>query len=300
MECRECNLCERPGRVETAPEIGKIRSNVRRFRDREFTVWRCGNCGSLHCLEDIDYAHYYQDYPLFQQKPDFFTLQLFSARLKQLVGGGLTRQHGILDFGCGNGGFVRYLRDQGYRAEGYDPYAVAFQDAGLLQNRYDFVVCQDVLEHAQDTLAFLDQILSLACRNGGMAVIGTPDAGGIRLDDSIDAVGQLHQPYHRHILERRRLEGLIAARGFRVVKTLTRWYVDTWIPFLNSSFFFAYVEASGGALDSIFEPIRFPLVLGSPRLLYRGLFGRLHDPGKDMLVFAQTQDAGYEPRTRKP
>lgn len=290
MECYQCNLCDSPGHIDTAPEVKKIRSNVRQFQDEEFTVWRCRNCGSLHCLEDIDYARYYHDYPLKRQKPDFFTLKLFSARLRQLVSGGLKKTHSVLDYGCGNGGFVRFLRARGYSlAEGFDPYSESFSDRAVLERRYDFVISQDVIEHAPDTPSFLDEMLALVRPGGGVAVIGTPDAAKISLDDPIDIVGHLHQPHHRHILSKAQLENLVEARGFRIIKVLRRWYVDTWLPFLNGSFFFRYVAATGGAVDSIFEPIRYRLVLGSPQLLFYGLFGRLRNPCKDILVFARAK-----------
>jgi len=290
MESRLCNLCDAPGQIDNAPEVKKVRSNVRQFQREEFTVWRCRTCGSLHCLEDIDYATYYHNYPLQNQKPDFFTLKLFSSRLRQLIGGGLLTSHSILDYGCGNGGFVRFLRAQGYSlAEGYDPYSETFSDRAVLTQTYDFVISQDVLEHAPDTLAFLDELLSLVRAGGGMAAIGTPDAAKISLNDAIDAVGQLHQPHHRHILTRSQLEKLIEARGFNITKVLRRWYVDTWIPFLNSSFFFHYVAATGCAVDSMFEPIRYRTIFSSPQLLLYGLFGRLRNPHKDVLVFAQAK-----------
>lgn len=290
MECRQCNLCENPGLIDDASEVKRIRSNVRQFQNEEFTVWRCSNCGSLHCLEDIDYERYYQDYPLHMQKPDFFTLQLFSSRLRQLVRGGLEQKHSVLDYGCGNGGFVSFLREKGYSsAEGYDPYDESFSNCAVLGQKYDYVISQDVIEHAPDTLSFLDEMLTLVRSGGGIAVIGTPDAANISLHDPIDAVGQLHQPHHRHILAMAQLERLIEARGFRITRSLHRWYVDTWIPFLNSSFFFHYTAAAGGTVDSIFEPIRYPLIFSSPRLLLYGLFGRFMDPRKDSLIFAQAR-----------
>lgn len=287
MECRKCNLCDPPGTIETASELRKIRSNVRQFQNEEFTVWRCTNCGSLHCLEDIDYALYYRDYPLHRQKSDFFTLKLFSARLKQLVEGGLLARHSILDYGCGNGGFVRFLREKGYpAADGYDPFSADFADRGTLESSYDFVIAQDVLEHAPDTVSFLDEMLSLV-RPGGMVVIGTPDASRLRLHDPIDQIAQLHQPYHRHIVAKAQLQKLLDSRGFKAAGVSTRWYVDTWLPFLNSSFFFHYVAATGGTIDSSFEPIRLSVIFGSPRLLLLGLLGRLRNPQKDFLLFAK-------------
>src|SRR5690349_6145001 len=99
---------------DTSHDIAKIKSDVRQCRNEEFTVWRCANCGSLHSLEDIDYAHYYEDYVVHHQKMDFYSRRLFSSGMRQLVRGGLLPHHRISDFGCGNGNFVRFLQEKGY------------------------------------------------------------------------------------------------------------------------------------------------------------------------------------------
>jgi len=99
-------------------------------------------------------------------------------------------------------------------------------------------------------------------------------------------VGQLHQPFHRHILTGERLVSLMERRGFRVDRVVPRSYVETWFPFVNSVFLFNYMAATDGTVDSGFDPIRLRLILGSPKLLFYGLFGRLLNPGKDIFVIA--------------
>jgi 2-polyprenyl-3-methyl-5-hydroxy-6-metoxy-1,4-benzoquinol methylase len=264
-----------------------VRANVREFQREEFEIWRCNNCGSIHCLQAIDYERYYRDYPLRRQSLDFFTRLLLSARLRQLVHGGLKRPHSVLDYGCGNGTFVRYLRSRGYAgAEGYEPYSPEFSSRSVLSKRFDFVLSQDVIEHVPDPSSALDELLSLVRPNGGTVAIGTPDASQLNIRDPLDQAGRLHQPFHQHLLSSRQLKQLIQSRGFTVTRTVTRWYADTLFPFLNSNFLFRYVVANGGAIDAMFEPIRLDLVLGSPRLLFYGLFGGLMNPRKDVLVFA--------------
>lgn len=287
-----CNICDSPGRRATSPEVARVPCNVREFAGETYTVWRCANCGSLHCLEDIDYARFYRHYPVQRQVPDFFTRRLFASRLRQLVKGGLERRHSVLDHGCGNGAFVEYLRSRGYaRAEGYDPYSSRYARREVLERRFDYVVSQDVIEHAPEPLAFLDELVARLKPRTGVLAVGTPDAARLRLSDPLEAVGRLHQPYHRHLLASAELVKQLEARGLRVTRRVQRWYVDTWFPFLNSSFFFRYLAAAGGYMDAGFEPIRPGLVLRSPGLLGYGLFGRLLQPGKDVLVFARRNPA---------
>jgi 2-polyprenyl-3-methyl-5-hydroxy-6-metoxy-1,4-benzoquinol methylase len=267
--------------------VAKINSNVRRFRSEQFTVWRCPDCGCLHTLEDIDYARYYDGYFMQRQKMDFFARRLFSSRLRELERGGLKPDHEVLDYGCGNGNFVRFLRDRAYpAAKGFDPFSPEFADRSVCASRYDVVNSQDVIEHAPDPGRFLDELAGLVRRPGGILAIGTPNAEHIDLRDPLDAVGQLHQPFHRHILTGERLVALVKQRGFRVHRIVPRSYVETWWPFVNSVFLFNYMAAADGTVDSGFDPIRLRLILGSPRLLFYGLFGRLLRPRKDILVMA--------------
>lgn len=118
VQCCFCgtSVDERPP-ADSAP----VRCNVREFGDKVFTVWRCGRCGSLHALEAINYDHYYRNYPIQRQKYDAFTRATLSKRLEILSRAGLAGGKTLLDYGCGSGHFVRYAREQGVQAEGYDP-----------------------------------------------------------------------------------------------------------------------------------------------------------------------------------
>ena len=96
-------------------------------------MWRCANCNSLHCLESIDFAHYYANYPIRLQKYDFFARHIFERRLQFMLDAGLGQGDTLLDYGCGSGYFVRFARSKGIRAEGYDPYSSEeFSDPAVL------------------------------------------------------------------------------------------------------------------------------------------------------------------------
>lgn len=280
---KTCKCCVGNATFDAAQDVNRIRSNVRKFQSEMFTVWRCRSCGSLHSLEEIELDRYYEGYFIHRQRVDFFARRLFSSRLRLLKSVGLSSQHSILDYGCGNGGFVRFLSAQGYeRVDGYDPYAEEFANQSVLKSKYDWILAQDVIEHVVEPLGLLDQFASLVRRPGGMLVIGTPNAEGLDLHDPIDAVGQLHQPFHRHIFSGSELTRQLQVRHFEIERAQYRSYVDTWIPFVNSTFLFNYMAAIDGTVDSGFDPIRFGLILRSPRLLIFGLFGRLLGPGKDI------------------
>lgn len=283
-----CNICNQENKID-ASNTAKIKSNVRQFKEEQFTVWRCTQCNSLHCQEEIDYDHYYKNYVMQKQKMDFTTRLLFASRLRQLTRGGLLPHHAILDFGCGNGGFLHFLRKKGYKeAVGYDPFIKEFSDRSIYTKKFDIVNSQDVIEHSPDPIVFLDEIIALIRRPGGKLMIGTPNADHIHLDDPLDEVGQLHQPYHRHIISGKQIIKILAQKKLRIDKIEYRNYVDTKIPFLNSAFVFNYMASVDGTVDSIFDPIKFGLIYTSPKLLFHGLFGYLSNHKKDIFITATT------------
>ena len=284
-----CTVCLEGGSYEDASESARIPSNVREFRDQQFTVWRCPRCRCLHSLEDIEFDKYYRAYPIQKTRLDFITRVMYRSRLRMLNKAGLKREHRILDYGCGNGAFVLYLQRKGYKgAVGYDPYSENFSDSSQLTPPYDFVLAQDVIEHDPDPVSFVSRLAEMLIRPEGTLAIGTPDAAEIDLHSPLDACGQLHQPFHRHILTRHELARLMAAKGLNEVQIVRRWYVDTWVPFANSAFLVRFWAAQEGFVDASFEPIPPTLLLRHPGLIFHGLFGRFDRKKKDVLILAKS------------
>lgn len=282
-DCLTCNVCERPQGIEQADRLFRVPSNVRAFRDEVFTLWRCRNCNSIHCKESVDLDRYYQDYPIHSQQADFFTRVGMRNRLRILTRLGLTRGQRVLDYGCGNGIFVDYLRAKGFDAHAYDPYTPRFADRSRL-GTFDALINQDVIEHVDDPQTLVGEFARLLNPNGLMFV-GTPNADGI--DASQHHVMELHQPYHRHILSENALEYVCAKAGFRRMGDHQHNYSHTWAPFLNMHFMRAYIGSQGGALDSLFERPDYLRILTSPRLLFLAFYGGLFAAPGHMIVAFQ-------------
>jgi len=100
----------------------------------------------------------------------------------------------ILDFGCGNGGFVYWLQQIGYQdAEGVDisEEQVKFAEKLGIKNiycvedigatdRYDVIFMKDVLEHftKDEALVLLEKVYK-ALKIGGLLVVQVPNAGNL-------------------------------------------------------------------------------------------------------------------------
>lgn len=283
LRCPCCGASEAP---DAATEAVRVRCNVREFAHQSFTVWRCSQCASLHCLEPIDYPRYYAAYPIRRQQYDFFTRRTFAKRLALLRESGLETGQSLLDYGCGSGHFVRYAREQGYDAEGYDPYSPGFADPAVLGRKYDLVTSQDVVEHVDDPAALIAELKRHVAPGGALA-IGCPDAEAIDLANPLDHVGSLHQPYHRHIYSRRELLRALGRGPWTVEVEEGRWYVDTRTPFVNSAFLFRYMQSRGGVMDAGFDPVSPLHFLRHPSLLWHGLTGGWAPRSTDMLLIAR-------------
>jgi len=244
-------------------------------------MWRCTGCGSLHCAEDADLAAYYAHYPLKQQKIGYTERVGYANRLRLMRRQGLHDTDQILDYGCGSGLFVGWLRGKGLkRVFGYDAFVPEYQDPETLRQSYDAVVSYDVIEHDDDPRAFLQRVSQLV-RAGGLLVIGTPNADHVSLQRKGDP--SLHPPYHRHVLSKRVLLSLGSALGLKPVHIYDRSFYDSLIPTVNSRFLWSYV-AKTGLLDTAVEPPRTSLVLRSPDLLFLAFFGFFVPAGDYIIV----------------
>ncbi len=277
-----CTLCDRPGTLAAAAESGQAPCNVRCFKDELFTFWRCTGCGSLHCVENVDLSHYYRHYPIKSQKLNFHERIGYRNRLRLIERLGFLCSQRILDYGCGPGLFVEFLRTLGVQnAFGYDPFEPAYSNQRALAESYDVVVSYDVIEHDDDPRQFM-RSLSRLVRPGGMLVIGTPNADHVSLARTRNPV--LHPPYHRHILSKRMLLALGREQNLAAQHIYRRSYFDSLIPTVNSRFIWRYIEKADGLLDSAFEPPRQGLILRSPDLLFFAFFGYFVPRGDNIIV----------------
>lgn len=284
--CTTCNLCDNPGTFETAIDIASVPCHVRMFKDEKFTVWRCRNCGSLHSMEDADLARFYAGFKTGQDKHglDPHTWVGYQNRLRLLRARGLKSSDRILDYGCGPGLYVRFLKKNGYpNTFGYDEYGENYADRAVLEAQYDVIISHDVIEHVPEPRQYMETLSSLL-KPGGLMVIGTPNADHIRLKATPYFPAELSQPYHQHILSERVLMNLAAERGLHAEHRYRRFYFDSLYPSVNTRFIWAYVDALGGMLDAVIEPPRYDVIFRSPKLLFWMFFGYFFPSRANILV----------------
>jgi SAM-dependent methyltransferase len=275
LECVICHYSVKPN--EQAASI-KFPCNVRAFKHETFEVWRCPNCQTIHCLDVVDLEKYYAKYPFAEAKLTLPFRLYYQKICRQLTKYGLSQTDVVLDYGCGNGQFVQYLREQGFsNSYGYDPYASkdGFGNPSILQKApFNYILLQDVIEHVEEPNILLSELNSLLAP-GGYIIIGTPNAANIDLSHPSlsDYYNPIHVPYHLHIYTRETLESLGNSQGWTPLEFWPRSYSDTRWFGLNARAWNEYQRISDGTLDALFEPIKVGKALTSYKFLLYAIFG---------------------------
>lgn len=283
MSSFSCVICERETPSGSAEEVS-VTSNVRVFSKESFAVWRCRHCGSIHARDEVDLAHYYSQYP-FHDLAHWALHPMYTNQLARLKRAGVERSHKILDYGCGSGQFVKFLQANGYaNARGFDEYSHNFKDRSVLDDQYDCIVSQDVIEHVASPHALLTEFDRLTT-DKALIAIGTPNASAIDLGRPRDFVHTLHAPYHRHILSRDALVDAGKRHGLELSRFYSTMYSNTPVPFLNERFYLYFTNIVDGTVDALTGPIPVgAFVLRFPLTLFWGLFGALFSRHTDVMA----------------
>jgi 2-polyprenyl-3-methyl-5-hydroxy-6-metoxy-1,4-benzoquinol methylase len=286
LACVVCGHETPPGTVEQA----SVPSNVRRFSNEEFIYWRCRHCQSIHARDEVDLPHYYARYPFHDLPNDWRFNAMHTRQLARLQRAGLERSHKILDYGCGSGHFVRFLQAKGYsKARGFDDYREEYKERSVLDERYDCIISQDVIEHVLATNVLLDEFKA-ATEDRAIIAIGTPNASAIDLTRPRDFVHAIHAPYHRHILSREALIDAGTRHGLALSRFYSTMYTNTAVPFLNEAFYRYYGRILDDTLDIATEPVHSgALLLRLPLTLFWGLFGSFFSRHTDVMAVFRKQ-----------
>ena len=267
-----CRICGHPAREDPPTAFGEVRGNTARFRGRRFALWKCSQCKSIHSLEPIDFRDIYSDYPLNRRQLDVFARGTLAHLLARLVRAGLRQSHKVLDYGCGNGLLLRYLKERGYATvSGYDPYVEAFA-APRTGEQFDCVIANDVIEHVEDPRAMLRDCAQFV-RTGGILYIGTADSEPVDMTRLEPEIMRLHQPFHRVVITEQTLHRLGAETGMELAASYRRSYMDGLRPFSNYRFLNEFNQALGHDMDRALDPAAGGIVARKPWLLFYAFFG---------------------------
>lgn len=282
-----CHICGYAIASQNSAGLTPVPCHVRAFVGETFHVWRCPTCRTIHCFEVVDLAHYYAKYP-FADAEITWPFRIFYRNLaRRLTRFGFAPRHRMLDYGCGNGLFVKYLRGRGFEhCVGYDPYGKpegTGDPAILKQGPFDFILLQDVLEHVEDPDALLREMDSHLA-SGGHILVGTPNADSLDLTKTHEFLNELHAPYHLHIYTRSAVENMGKRLDWTPVGFFDRPYHDRPIFGLNTRAAKVYQRMLDGTMDAVLGPTNAFLPLTSPAFWFYGMFGYWLSYRSDMSI----------------
>lgn len=139
----------------------------------ERRYFRCPHCrlAFLDPAQRLDSHGEKAHYDLHENAPDDPNYRAFLRRLSNPLVEKLDSGSYGLDYGCGAGpALAAMLSERGFVMDIYDP--LYFNDESLLENRYDFITCTEVVEHfysPREEFARFDSLL----RPGGWLAIMT-------------------------------------------------------------------------------------------------------------------------------
>ena len=192
METVTCNLCgsERHTAVYEMPD--------RLFyREEFFTVVECNECGLGFVNPRPTLAEMQKHYPPeYYQGPPTNSHQRYLTRrftaeasyLKELETGNGRKK--LLDVGCANGDFPRFMAARGWEVEGveisesseritdFPVYGEEFQKIPVNEPRYDAVTAWAVLEHVHDPMVYFRKA-SQVLKKGGLFVFLVPNFASV-------------------------------------------------------------------------------------------------------------------------
>jgi 2-polyprenyl-3-methyl-5-hydroxy-6-metoxy-1,4-benzoquinol methylase len=181
QENNSCRLCG-------ARDQQIIRDNlVSKYRD-SFSLKKCKSCSyvSTHPVPSNQLLRRYYDRNYWQSgrlKKSVALTAFYKWRMAGIVS--YIRQNSksgnkILDWGCGDGSFVKLLRSHGYECYGLDAYAAepdvpyiinaTIEKPGFAEDFFDIITCFHVLEHLKKPKQSIANAFKILKTNGVMIV----------------------------------------------------------------------------------------------------------------------------------
>jgi 2-polyprenyl-3-methyl-5-hydroxy-6-metoxy-1,4-benzoquinol methylase len=139
----------------------------------------------------------------------------------------------VLDYGCMDGVFTIRLQQLGAQATGYDISPAAIAQAEKFRGRapqptftvvppgpgqFDLVYCNEVLEHVENDLAFVGELVGLLAPGG--VLVGTTPVGRFFWD-----------PDHKRIYDQTKLEQALSPWGVFRIRRYYRTPLRNLLPF---------------------------------------------------------------------
>jgi SAM-dependent methyltransferase len=269
FECRNCKGHQAQVVYPNVPD---------RFHGHEgaFTYVECSSCGLVQ-LEEIpkNLGDYYKGYRVHGSDT-----RVYHALRKLTIGHCYLEEPGhgrtMLDFGCGNGWYIREMAERGWRPTGYEPDAqfahelserihlpVISGDAALAQHHdfFDLITLNFAFEHLDEPRRTLE-LVTQCLRPGGQIYMSVPNIAGREAHMFKDRWFHLDPPRHISFFTKQLLTKVLEETGYSEIETKdlpmpvglagsisyrlwNRFHVPTWYALVVPGMLFSSVVRDG-------------------------------------------------------
>lgn len=233
MKIRSCSIC----RFEGPHQEHSVREMMIGFRST-FTYSQCSNCGCLQLIDPpLTMENFYPNdyYSLKSHHPQKGGLRKWLKNRKNayalwgndsigrlvnaikpnksislLTGLHLSKEHAILDVGCGTGLLLNDLKDLGFKnVKGIDPYiantlqysnglVIEKKHLEEMEGNWDLIMFHHSLEHMPDPIRAMKKVHQLL-NPGGHCLVRVPVADSFAWEKYKENWVQIDAPRHYHI-----------------------------------------------------------------------------------------------------
>jgi SAM-dependent methyltransferase len=148
-------------------------------------VVSCSNCGTLRLEPRLDgegaRQYYKESYSGLQYEPEKFFQSQFNQNADKLISKHIPTGASILDYGCGTGGKLARLREQGFQLYGYDINPDYYKFAigkGLMSfdedAKYDVLFLSHTIEHWTNVYEDIGRLIQKNLKPKGRVIIQVP------------------------------------------------------------------------------------------------------------------------------
>lgn len=152
-----------------------------KLKNTKFSIYKCSNCGLEYTNpipSDKELEYFYGNYLDIRANKNI-VIKNAENNLKHLYDLGISTESRILDFGCGEGHFVRIAGKYCYGIELSNQGERIYNNIDELPiKEFDCVTLWGVLEHLNNIKSTMDSLIA-KLKRGGLIVITTVDAEGL-------------------------------------------------------------------------------------------------------------------------
>jgi 2-polyprenyl-3-methyl-5-hydroxy-6-metoxy-1,4-benzoquinol methylase len=229
----------------------------------DFQLDKCSNCGLVFTNPFPDEKHigaYYEseEYTSHSESKSgliqrlYFLVQGIALRSKLRIVKRHVRGVAILDYGCGTGAFLKYMKDKGWYATGLETSDTAsvkarkkglevFEDRKSLSPdiKYDAITMWHVLEHLANPLEVLSYLKS-RLNDDGALIVAVPNLNSYDAKVYKEHWAAYDVPRHLFHYSPITMERLILSQGFKIVRIYPMLFDSFYVSMLSEKYKFGH------------------------------------------------------------